>query len=47
MRETHPKFLLQIEADDAICYDRIADIMTSAQSAGISRQTFLTVVLSS
>lgn len=43
LRGSDPKFQLQIEADDAVRYGRIAEIMATAQSAGISRLTFLTV----
>lgn len=38
-----PQFQLQIEADKAVPYGRVAQIMAIAQRAGVSKLSFLTV----
>jgi biopolymer transport protein ExbD len=38
-----PQFQLQIEADDAVPYGRVAELMALAQHAGISKLSFLTI----
>jgi biopolymer transport protein ExbD len=38
-----PGFQLQVQADEAVPYGRIAQIMALAQAAGLQRLTFVTV----
>lgn len=38
-----PKFQLQVEADEALRYGRLAEIMALAQGGGVSRLSFVTV----
>ena len=38
-----PKFQLQVEADEALRYGRLAEVMAMAQSAGVTRLSFVTV----
>jgi len=38
-----PKFQLQIEADKAVPYGRIAELMALAQHAGVTRLSFITL----
>jgi len=38
-----PSFELQIQADAAVPYGRVAQIMAIAQKSGIARLSFLTV----
>jgi biopolymer transport protein ExbD len=42
-RASDPKFQLQIEADDAVPYGRVAELMALAQHAGVSKLSFLTI----
>lgn len=42
-RAADPKFQLQIEADKAVAYGRIAELMALAQHAGVSKLSFLTI----
>ena len=42
-RAVDPQFQLQIQADEAVNYGRVAQIMAIAQKAGVSRLTFLTI----
>ncbi|MDD4927956.1 MAG: biopolymer transporter ExbD [Gallionella sp.] len=42
-RATEPQFQLQIEADKAVPYGRVAELMALAQKAGVSKLSFLTV----
>lgn len=41
-RAADPLFQLQIEADTAVAYGRVAQVMAIAQQAGVSRLAFLT-----
>jgi len=43
MRAIDPKFQLQIQADEAVNYGRVAQIMAIAQKAGVSKLSFLTI----
>jgi len=38
-----PKFQLQVEADEALRYGRLAEVMAMAQSTGVTRLSFVTV----
>ncbi len=40
---TRPQFQLQIEADSAVPYGRVAEIMALAQHAGVSKLSFITL----
>jgi biopolymer transport protein ExbD len=42
-RAVDPQFQLQIQADTAVNYGRVAQIMAIAQKAGVSKLSFLTV----
>jgi biopolymer transport protein ExbD len=42
-RAADPKFLLQIEADSAVPYGRVAQLMALAQHAGVSKLSFITL----
>ncbi len=42
-RAADPQFQLQIQADEAVNYGRVAQIMAIAQKAGVSRLSFTTV----
>jgi biopolymer transport protein ExbD len=42
-RAEDPQFQLQIEADDAVPYGRIAELMALAQHAGVSKLSFMTL----
>ena len=42
-RAVDPQFQLQIQADTAVNYGRVAQVMAIAQKAGVSKLTFLTV----
>lgn len=42
-RAGDPQFQLQIQADEAVNYGRVAQVMAMAQKAGVTRLSFLTV----
>ncbi len=42
-RAADPQFQLQIEADKAVSYGRVAELMALAQHAGVSRLAFITL----
>ena len=42
-RAVDPQFQLQIQADTAVNYGRVAEVMAIAQKAGVSKLSFLTV----
>ncbi len=42
-RGADPRFQLQIQADEAVNYGRVAQVMAIAQRAGVNKLTFLTV----
>jgi len=42
-RAADPKFQLQIEADTAVPYGRVAQLMAIAQKAGVSKLSFMTL----
>lgn len=42
-RATDPQFQLQIQADTAVNYGRVAEVMAIAQKAGVSKLSFLTI----
>lgn len=42
-RAVDPQFQLQIEADKAVPYGRIAELMALAQHAGVSKLSFITL----
>jgi biopolymer transport protein ExbD len=42
-RAIDPQFQLQIQADTAVNYGRVAQVMAIAQKAGVSKLSFLTV----
>lgn len=42
-RAADPQFQLQIQADEAVNYGRVAQVMAIAQKAGVSKLTFLTI----
>jgi biopolymer transport protein ExbD len=39
-----PQFQVQIEADQAVAYGRVAELMAIAQKSGVSKLSFVTVV---
>jgi len=43
LRATDPDFQLQIQADAAVNYGRVAQVMAIAQRAGVSKLSFLTI----
>jgi biopolymer transport protein ExbD len=43
-RAVEPQFQVQVEADKAVSYGRVAELMAIAQHAGVSRLSFMTVV---
>ena len=42
-RAADPRFQLQIQADEAVSYGRVAQVMAIAQKAGVGKLSFLTV----
>ena len=42
-RATDPQFQLQIEADSAVPYGRVAGLMALAQKAGVAKLSFITL----
>ncbi|OIR10669.1 biopolymer transport protein ExbD [mine drainage metagenome] len=42
-RAADPQFQLQIEADEAVNYGRVAQVMAIAQKAGVGKLSFLTI----
>jgi biopolymer transport protein ExbD len=42
-RAVDPQFQLQIEADKAVPYGRVAELMAIAQKSGVSKLSFITV----
>ncbi len=42
-RAADPHFQLQIQADEAVNYGRVAQVMAIAQKSGVSKLTFLTI----
>ena len=42
-KATNPQFQLQIQADTAVNYGRVAEVMAIAQKAGVAKLSFLTV----
>ena len=42
-RAADPQFQLQIQADAAVNYGRVAQVMAIAQKAGVSKLSFLTI----
>jgi biopolymer transport protein ExbD len=42
-RASDPLFQLQIEADSAVPYGRVAELMALAQKAGVSKLSFITL----
>jgi biopolymer transport protein ExbD len=42
-RAADPQFQLQIEADNAVPYGRIAELMALAQHAGVGKLSFITL----
>jgi biopolymer transport protein ExbD len=42
-RAADPRFQLQIQADEAVNYGRVAQVMAIAQKAGVGKLSFLTV----
>ena len=42
-RASDPLFQLQIEADSAVPYGRVAELMALAQKAGVSKLSFMTL----
>src|SRR5512142_3024366 len=42
-RAADPQFQLQIEADSAVPYGRVAELMALAQHAGVSKLSFITL----
>ena len=42
-RAADPQFQLQIQADEAVNYGRVAQVMAIAQRAGVSKLSFLTI----
>lgn len=41
---TNPLFQLQIQADTAVNYGRVAEVMAIAQKSGVAKLSFLTVI---
>ncbi len=42
-RAVDPQFQLQIQADEAVNYGRVAQVMAIAQKAGVGKLSFLTI----
>jgi biopolymer transport protein ExbD len=42
-RAADPQFQLQIQADEAVNYGRVAQVMAIAQKAGVGKLSFLTI----
>jgi biopolymer transport protein ExbD len=42
-RALDPQFQLQVEADKAVPYGRVAELMALAQHAGVTKMSFLTI----
>jgi biopolymer transport protein ExbD len=42
-RALDPNFQLQIQADEAVNYGRVAQVMAIAQKSGVSKLSFLTI----
>jgi biopolymer transport protein ExbD len=42
-RAVDPEFQLQIQADEAVNYGRVAQVMAIAQKAGVSKLSFITI----
>jgi biopolymer transport protein ExbD len=42
-RATEPQFQLQVEADKAVPYGRVAELMALAQHAGVTKMSFITI----
>ena len=42
-RAVDPQFQLQIQADEAVNYGRVAQVMAIAQKAGVSKLSFITI----
>jgi len=42
-RAADPNFQLQIQADEAVNYGRVAQVMAIAQKSGVSKLSFLTI----
>jgi biopolymer transport protein ExbD len=42
-RAADPQFQLQIQADTAVNYGRVAEVMALAQKAGVTKLSFLTI----
>ena len=42
-RAAEPQFQVQVEADKAVPYGRVAELMAIAQKAGVSKLSFITV----
>lgn len=42
-RASDPNFQLQIQADEAVNYGRVAQVMAIAQKSGVSKLSFLTI----
>jgi biopolymer transport protein ExbD len=42
-RIADPQFQLQVEADQAVSYGRVAELMAIAQKAGVSKLSFVTL----
>jgi biopolymer transport protein ExbD len=42
-RAVDPQFQLQIQADEAVNYGRVAQVMAIAQKAGVAKLSFLTI----
>ncbi|MFA7399448.1 MAG: biopolymer transporter ExbD [Sideroxydans sp.] len=42
-RATDPNFQLQIQADEAVNYGRVAQVMAIAQKSGVTKLSFLTI----
>ena len=45
MRAADPQFQLQIQADEAVNYGRVAQVMAIAQKAGVGKLSFLTITV--
>jgi len=43
VRAADPQFQLQIQADEAVNYGRVAQVMALAQKAGVAKLSFLTI----
>jgi biopolymer transport protein ExbD len=42
-RAADPQFQLQIQADEAVNYGRVAQVMAIAQKAGVGKLSFVTI----